>query len=358
MAIYTAGAAIEPPLQLYAHGADFCVPVDVEPAQGSVLEVHEALPSPPTEWVELVESVTPVTDSLAVVNWKGADGSRIRNGFRLLPSEVACDGYPDPNLSPEPHSESWCIPSVRARPDRAHPGYADESCSGERLAGSCSPTEVVEGEGSPIPLLYEAGLPVSPVYVQNSSEGGKCMVRPPREPSSPDASLFYVQGPRLMVDRYPSFALGRSGAGRIQTVYLQSAGENLVPDSFYDTKYDQRCTPMPLSDGKTWCVPGALWVDSKNLNAFADPLCTRRIVTSASRSNDPLAPFRFGLLFPDDRYCKPTEYPALHSIREYSGSAFEMIGDTCSPVVSQDPKPLMFDLGEQLDPSTVVERAP
>jgi hypothetical protein len=115
---------------------------------------------------------------------------------------------------------------------------------------------------------------------------------------------------------------------------------------------------MPLSDGETWCVPGAVWVDSSNLNAFADPECTRRIVISASLPDDPLAPFRFGLLFPDDRFCNPTEYPALHSIREYSGSAFEKIGSDCSPFVARGPKPLMFELGGQLDPSSVVERAP
>jgi hypothetical protein len=184
------------------------------------------------------------------------------------------------------------------------------------------------------------------------------MPLPPHDPSSPDASLFYARGPRLEMSRYPSLTLGRSGTGRIQTEYLQSSGENLAAASFYDTKYDQRCTPMPLADGGTWCVPGAVWVDSSNLTAFADTECTRQVVVSASQPDDPLAPFRFGLLFPDDRACRPTEYPTLHSIQEYGGSAFEKIGGDCLPFAPQGTKPLMFEFGEQLDPSTVVEKMP
>lgn len=355
MAVYTAGASIEPPSQLFGYRAGSCTPVDVEAAMGSVLEFHEAVPSEPAKWVELTEDVVPVTDSLAVVNWTGADGSRIRSGFRLIPSGVACDRYPDPNLSPEPQPASWCVPAVRARADFTHPKFADDQCSGERLAASCAPTEVVESEGSAIPPLYEGGAPVSPVY---ASEGGKCTLVSPQDPSSRDASLFYSPGPRLEPSRYPSLSVARSGTGRIQTAYLQSAGVNLAAEAFFDTKYDQRCTPMPLSSGGTWCVPGAVWVDSSNLTAFADPTCTRRLVVSASRPDDPLAPFRFGLLFPDNRACRPTEYPALHSIQEYGGSAFEQIGQACVPFAAQGSTPLLFELGEELDPSTVVEKMP
>jgi hypothetical protein len=197
---------------------------------------------------------------------------------------------------------------------------------------------------------------VSPAYFQNAFEGGTCTPLPPHNPSSPDASLFYARGPRLELGRYPALTLGRSGTGRIQTEYLQSAGKNLASDAFYDTRYDQRCTPMPLSDGKVWCVPGALWVDSSNMNAFTDSLCTHPIATSTARAGDPLTPFRFGLLFPDDRYCKPAEYPTLRSIGEYSGPAFEKVGSECTPFRS--PPPMMFELGEQLDPASVIERMP
>lgn len=358
MTVYTAGASIDPPPQLYGHGTEFCAPVGVKPAMGSVLEFYEAVPSDPTKWVELVEDVIPVTDLLAVVNWRGTDGSILRNGFRLLPSGIACDQYPDPNLSPELLPESWCVPSMRARVQAIYPEYADSQCSGERLAASCDIAEVIQGEPSPIPPLYEAGSPVSPVYFQNAFDGGKCTLLPPHDPSNPDASIFYTQGPRLEPGRYPSLTLGRIGTGRIQTEYLQNAGKNLAAGAFYDTRYDQRCTPMPLSDGKTWCVPGALWVDSSNLNAFADSTCTHRIVISAAQSDDPLAPFRFGLLFPDDRACKPTEYPTLHSIQEYGGSAFEQVEGECLPFSPQGPMPLMFELGDELDPSTVVEKMP
>jgi hypothetical protein len=362
LAVYTAGAAIDPPAQLYGHGVEFCMPAAPEAAMGSVLEFYDAIPSAPTKWVELDEHVVPVTDSLAVVNWSGSDGSRIRNGFRLLPSGIACDRYPDPNevLLTEPPSESWCVPSVRARADLMYPEYADDQCSGERLAASCAPAEVVEGEGSPLPPLYEAGTPVSPVYFQNMLEGGACMLLPPHDPSSPDPSLFYAHGPRLAANRYPSLTLGKNETGRVQTVFLQSDGKNLVPDSFYDTKYDQACTPMPLSDGGVWCVPGALWVDDLGsvVNAFADPACTRRVLVSSSQPDDPLAPFHFALLFPNDRFCKPTEYAVLHSIHEYSGPTFQAVGSECSPFVAQSPSPLMFQLGEELDPATVLEGAP
>jgi hypothetical protein len=89
--------------------------------------------------------------------------------------------------------------------------------------------------------------------------------------------------------------------------------------------------------------------------AFADPGCTRQVLLLSPARDAP--PFRFGLLFTDALGCNPTRHPSLHALEDYTGPIFGLSGRECSPV-SEYSASQMFELGEPLDPSDTLARAP
>jgi hypothetical protein len=358
--VYTAGARLDRPQELYPHNANPCSLLDLTVQQESPGPYYEAVPSDPAEWVAFTEEVVPVTDALAVTVWIGADGSRLPHGLKLLPSKTSCDAYPRPQEPAAPRT--WCIPMARARPGD---GFPTDQCSGERLAGACGPTDVIELSPSGQNLdLLETGEVVSTVYFANPNEGGKCMTFPPAWTSAPNTTVFYRNGPPLPLERYPTLTVSRQGSGRVQVEYLTSGGKNLFVESYFDTKYGQRCTPTELSSGGTWCVPAEIgFTQDLVYGPYADPGCTRPLASAdPGQGTQP-----FALVYPSGHSCTSWALPTLHSVLEYRGPTFEKSAGSCVPSLppplpplprpSPQP-PLWLEPGSPIDPAEVLGAVP
>lgn len=350
--VFVAGSRIQTPQELYPHNGSPCALLDRAETPIPTDEYYDAVLSDPTDWVLLTEEVVPVTDDLALVTWKGADGSQIPNELRLRSSGKVCSRYPLPgDLTPS--QKSWCIPSLRAHQGD---GFPNEQCSGQGLAASCGATEVIEG-----PELFQTGASVSPVYFKNPAESGKCMTLPSAWTSSPNPSVFYTYGPPLGLDEYPPLDVTREGTDRIRIDYLTSQGKNLIVEAFYDTTYGVPCSPTRLSDGTNWCVPAVLAFMPDSPYDFADPQCSRPVVIAPPPSAAPpsTTPERlpFVLVYPPGHSCNPKAEPTIHSAVEYKGPMFQLIGGQCYPG-AVDPGSLIFEAGAPLDPSTVVAPIP
>jgi hypothetical protein len=352
--VYSAGSRIDRPQELYPHNAFPCSLLDRTVQQESAGPYYEAVPSDPTEWVAFTEEVVPVTDALAVTVWIGADGSRLPHGLKLLPSKKACDAYPRPQEPPPPRT--WCIPTERARPGD---GFPTDQCNGERLAGACGPTDVIElTPVGQIMDLFETGDVVSTVYFANPNEGGKCMTFPPAWTSAPNPSVYYLSGSPLALDRYPTLTLARQGSGRVQVEYLTSGGKNLFVESYFDTKYGERCRPAELSTGGTWCVPAALEFTMEAVfSLYADPGCTRPLAAILEPPGQS-SPYLFALVFPSGHSCTSWALPTLHSLKEYRGPTFQRSGGRCQPTEGAPFDSPYLEPGTPLDPSEVLAAVP
>jgi len=359
--VYTAGSGIDTPQALYPHNAHPCSLLDrtVQPSEGPY---YEAVPSDPAEWVSFTEEVVPVTDQLAVTVWMGADGSRLPHGLRLLPSKTPCDAFPRPQEPAAPRT--WCVPTVRASPGD---GFPTDQCTGERLAGACQQTDVIQlsPTGRQPSDLLETGALVSTVYFQNPAEGGKCMTLPPAWTSAPNASVFYQSGSPLPLERYPTLTLARQGSGRVQAQYWTSGGKNLFVDSYFDTTYGERCTPTRLSTGGTWCVPSAVaFIPGLSYNLYGDPGCTRPLALADPSLS---SPYPFALVYPAGHSCTSWSQPTLTSMVEHRGSTFQISGGSCVPSESPPPLPpppfptapqLYLEPGPPIDPADLLAAVP
>jgi hypothetical protein len=356
--VYTLGAKIDPPPQLYNHNAGLCVTTTRSAAAG----FNEAVPSDSGDWVELADDVVPVTDALAVVNWEGADGSRIPIGLQLLSSGRACEPYPD-DIS---ESQVRCVTVPRAN---LTVDYADAQCSGEQLGASCQPTDVIDIIPNTSASqtyagaygLFQTGAPASIAYFRNPFDGNKCVLLSGNWRTESDASYFFAIGPPLEVERYPSLTRVSEGSGRLRIRYLTSEGKDLLPELFYDSKYGQSCTAMQLSDGGTWCVPGPLEFDTERGN-FMDPECTRLaayVPPEVGGSSSPAEPYRFGLVLPQGHTCNSARKPVLYSIAERTGPMFfRSSTGTCTQGGPPNPGERIFEAVAPLDPAVELEPVP
>lgn len=348
--VYVAGSAIDTPKRTYPHNANPCSLFDrsASPSPGSY---YEAVPSAPADWVEFTEVVEPVTEALGVASWKAPDGTRIPNGLRLLPSGEACEGF----FSDA--TETHCIPTLRASPGD---GFDNDQCTGQPVAGSCGPAGIIVS-ASPS-QLYETGAVVSPVYFHSPTDVTQCTTLPASWTSPPNPSVFYEFGPPVSLDKYPALTLVKVGSDRLQIEYVTSGGKNLLVNSYFDTKYGMPCTPTMLSDGGTWCVPGAMAFIPETDNVFADSRCTRPIGDGSIQQSVPGPQtglvFPFALVFPRGSSCNPKLLPTLSAIVEYSGPTYQLSGDQCVSADGTTTDVHWYAPGTSVDPSNVLVPVP
>src|SRR5262249_52018087 len=140
-------------------------------------------------------------------------------------------------------------------------------------------------------------------------------------------SNFYTPGPALALDKYPALEWKIRGSGRIQTEYMTSSGKNLVARSLYDTKYGARCDVRRLSDGGTWCVPGAVDLPLGSTgNFFADSQCSSPVAQPNEPTGGPPTKHLFAVVYPSGNACGQNVALTLHSLVEHASLIYYQEG--------------------------------
>ncbi len=225
------GAALDPPSNVYAFSLGSCQQQPFSASQGTL---HDAIPSPPSDWVGFTSTVKTITPELGIVQWSGADGTRTTaidltgtGVMRLLANNAACDPVGDYAGAPNAAIVYRCIPSNRVSL-AINAFYSDTACTDVvAIAPTCQPPDLLAepvsappgGCGEGTSNFFAVGDVIPNSSVSTNALG----------PCRPAESILggftsYLAGAQVDPATFPVLQEAPSGRGRLQPWVWQVDG--------------------------------------------------------------------------------------------------------------------------------------
>ena len=202
----------------------------------------------------------------------------------------------------------YCVSNPAFAYEEGNYGYTDSSC--ESLAAnvndSCVATEAVlstarDDDGCFTHSVHEPGEELTTIY--ESTEDGCTEATVNLGPNTQRIAM----GPpaKKLVELTPENG-PTSGRLAIQVYASGAALVSVRANVLWDTEHEAPCSPMPLEDGVTVCVPGPFVTigASSSDNTYRDSECTQRIVPGYDLKCTGEAEFRF-ITYQSDDFCAP-----------------------------------------------------
>jgi hypothetical protein len=276
--IFTPGAQVDPPAQLYdtANATGTCQPstVALVGSSGVAASIYALNPSPASDWVAFQKTTKPLTSRLGIVQWSGSDGTLTVGDTVLLSNDAPCSPFVGRSV-PEPAAVTTCIPSnIQYITNGEY--FSDSTCTaGVAVVPDCQAPEllfewasITDSCGNGTPSYFLPGeilsstvyttLPPSP-----QSQSTSC------SPAGKEVKA-YAKGAPVDPSSYPPMQMVLTGTGRVRHYEWQSEGVSISSTSnWVDAATGASVTAQSFADGVTLGAFSTTTTDK----FFSDPGC-------------------------------------------------------------------------------------